>query len=285
VLERTFCHIRGIGEETERRLWSAGITCWEEAIRWQSFRPSWTAHLQESVCHFQKRNATYFADNLPSNQQWRLFWDFRDTCAFIDIETTGFWPGEITTAVLYDGRTIRCYVNGDNLDKFPTDVKDYALLVTYNGKSFDVPFISRFFGIRLAHAHLDLMHPLRSIGLKGGLKGCEKRLGIGRPGLEDVEGDFAVWLWYEYRKRGNVKALETLLAYNMQDTLSLHSLMVHTHNQKVQETPFFVSHSLPRPLLPHVPFRADRDTVERIRNSFFVDPRVSARGYSFHSLL
>src|SRR5262249_37451373 len=160
--------------------------------------------------------------------------DFRDACAFVDIETTGLsrWD-EITTAVLYDARSVRYYVNGDNLKDFPRDVKDYRLLVTYNGRCFDIPFIERVFRIRLPQAHIDLMYPLRSLGLKGGLKGCERQLGIGRPGLEGVDGFVAVLLWNEFRKRKDVKALETLLAYNVQDAVALHALMVHTLNEKV----------------------------------------------------
>src|SRR5262249_37494530 len=152
----------------------------------------------------------------------------------------GLYLAKITTIVLYDGRTIRHYVDGINLDDFLTDVNNYRLLVTYNGKSFDIPFIEGHFRARLSQAHIDLRWLLWGLGLKGGLKGCERQLGIGRPGLEDIDGFAAPLLWSEYR-RGNVKALETLLAYNIKDTLSLHTLMVHAYNQKVKGTPFFDS--------------------------------------------
>jgi uncharacterized protein YprB with RNaseH-like and TPR domain len=269
MLKHTFCHVPGIGEATEGRLWLTGITSWELAVRHASFRQSWVSPIQESIGHYEKRNVCYFAENLPSNQHWRLYWDFRDACAFVDIETTGFWPGEITTAVVYDGRAIRYYVNGVNLDELPRDLKEFALLVTYNGKTFDVPFINRFFGICLPQAHIDLRYLLGSLGLKGGLKGCERQLGHPRPGLENVDGFFAVLLWQEYRRRRNIKALETLLAYNIRDTLSLHSLMVHAHNQKVKATPFSESYFLPTPLLPKVPFEADRIIVELLCRSLY----------------
>jgi uncharacterized protein YprB with RNaseH-like and TPR domain len=188
----------------------------------------------------------------------------------VDIETTGLSQyDEITTAVLYDGRTIRYFVNGTNLDDFPRAVRDYALLVTYNGKTFDIPFIERFFQTRLPHANIDLRYVLHSLGLKGGLKGCERQLGIARSGLKDVDGFFAVLLWQEYRRRRDIKALETLLAYNIQDTMSLHSLMVHAHNLKVKTTPFSDSYCLPPPQLPHAPFQPDHKTVERIQVSYF----------------
>ncbi len=275
MLTNTFCHIRGIGETTERGLWAAGVTSWD-AVQQASGRPphslraSWTRHIQDSVRNYEERNIGYFAEKLPSSQQWRLYRDFRDTCAFVDIETTGLaWNDEITTVALYDGRSVRYYVNGENLDEFPRDLKGYPLLVTYNGKTFDVPIIKRYFGIQLPQAHIDLRYPLRSLGLTGGLKSCERQLGMHRPGMEAIDGFFAVRLWNEYRNKKNVKALETLLAYNIQDALVLHALMVHAHNEKVKATPFSGSHSLPAPSLPEPAFKADDATVERLLHQPF----------------
>jgi hypothetical protein len=146
---------------------------------------------------------------------------------------------------------------------------DYRLLASYNGRSFDIPFIERFFHIRLNQAHIDLMYPLRSLGLRGGLKNCERQFGIARPELEGFDGFFAILLWNEYRKANNHRALETLLAYNIQDTVSLHTLLVHTHNEKVKATPFAGSHCLPRPSLSESPFQADQETVERLQRQLF----------------
>ena len=111
---------------------------------------------------------------------------------------------------------------------------------------------------------IDLRYPLRSLGLNGGLKGCERQLGMARTGLENVDGFLAVLLWREYQLRKNRKALETLLAYNIADTLSLHSLMIHTHNVKLAPTPFSASYFLPQPSLPESPYKADFDTVKGI---------------------
>jgi uncharacterized protein len=271
MLKHTFCHIRGIGETTEQKLWSGGIASWDCAFSQIGIKPSravresWRHYIQESVGNHSNRNLSYFAEKLPFNQHWRLYQDFQDSCAFVDIETTGLSAfDEITTIVLYDGRSVRHYVNGDNLDNFPADVKDCALLVTYNGKCFDIPFIERYFRIQMPQAHIDLRYPLRSLGLKGGLKNCEKHVGLARPGLENVDGFVAIELWKEYRKRKNAKALETLLAYNIQDTLSLHALMVYTHNEKLKATPFAGTHSLPSPSLPSSPFQADHNILARI---------------------
>jgi hypothetical protein len=139
------------------------------------------------------------------------------------------------------------------------------VIITYNGKSFDVPFIERYFGIVLNHAHIDLRYILGSLGYKGGLKFCEIQLGFSRGDLTDMDGFFAVLLWYDFQKNGNEKALETLLAYNIQDVLSLENLMVIAYNLKIKETPFY-RNRLPAPVLPDLPFDVDMETVNRIRN-------------------
>src|SRR5262249_19181600 len=152
-----------------------------------------------------------FDQLLPADQSWRLFRDFRACCAYLDIETTGMAANDqITTIALYHGRTIRHYVQGDNLHHFLLDLAAHRPLVTYNGKSFDVPFIERCLHTRLDQAHIDLRYILRSLGLRGGLKSCEKSLGIQRPGMEELDGFAAVLLWHDYRGRRNPRALETL---------------------------------------------------------------------------
>ena len=132
---------------------------------------------------------------MPAAESWRLFGDFRGDCAYLDIETTGMESfDQITTIALYDGRTIRTYVQGRNLMDFIQDVSAYQVLITYNGKSFDVPFLTRCLHCRLDQAHIDLRHVLASLGVRGGLKSCERQLGLARPGLEDVDGYVAVLL-------------------------------------------------------------------------------------------
>jgi hypothetical protein len=87
-----------------------------------------------------------------------------------------------------------------------------------------------------------------------------------------VDGSVAVLLWHDYERRGNAKALETLLAYNAHDVLNLHWLVVHAHNEHLKRTPFGPRHTLPPPTLPGIPFEPDPDTVARltrVRQSMF----------------
>ncbi len=275
MLQNTFCHIPGIGLKTERQLWDAGILTWEAALNARSplsLRRTETMHrhVHESTMRLEQRDARYFYDRLRSQEHWRLFAAFRHSVAYVDIETTGLGtPGDyITTIALYDGHTVHTYVRGQNLRDFVRDVTRYQLLVTYNGKSFDVPFIRNDLGAPMEHAHIDLRYVLASLGYRGGLKGCEKTLGIDRGDLVDVDGYFAVLLWNDYDSTGNTRALETLLAYNVLDVVNLEALMVIAHNHKLIETPFEESLLLPAPVQPPNPYRADRGTIYRLRSAY-----------------
>ncbi len=272
MLKNTFCHIPGIGKTSERNLWSRGILCWDDVLRTNSIGVSKTGHqllkrrIGESISHLEDNNPKHFSDSLPASDYWRLLPDFRHSTAYLDIETTGLGgPGDyITSIVLYDGKSIFSYVKGRNLDDFRADIARYKVIVTYNGKCFDVPFIENNLRIKMNHAHIDLRYVLKSLGYTGGLKGCEKKLGLSREDLEGIDGFFAVLLWKDFKDKKNEKALETLLAYNVADTVNLETLMFKAYNMKLRETPFLQTHQLAIPQPPQNPFTPDMKTIRRI---------------------
>lgn len=276
MLKNTFLHLNDCTAATEKRLWEAGIRRWEDALCVGVVKTSRTktlsvgAQIEESFRHLENNNPNYFSERLPTKEHWRFFPEFRHSIAYLDIETTGLNFGDtITTIAIYDGERVSCYVQGENLSDFLRDIARYSLLVTYNGKCFDVPFIERFFGVKLPHVHLDLMYVLRSLGYKGGLKGCEKQLGLDRGELEGVDGFFAVLLWRDYKKTKNLKALETLLAYNVQDVVNLETLLTICYNKKIAETPFNESNLLTFSEAPRLPFAADEETIRRLQRQGF----------------
>jgi len=276
MLKNTFQHIPGIGEITEEKIWDLGI------LSWDSFRHPYPdmlpegkisiieRYLKESEKHLSKNDPAYFSGLIPSGLQWRMFPEFRDLAVYLDIETTGLgYYDSITTIALFDGRSISWYVNGQNLDDFVKDIFKYRLIISYNGKSFDIPFIERFFSIKLDHAHIDLRFVLSSLGYKGGLKACETALGIDRGDIKGIDGFFAVLLWNDYLKNKNQKSLETLLAYNIEDVVNLEKLMTIAYNMNISNTPFS-SLKLHEPQLPlQIPFKADKETVGRIKDRYF----------------
>ena len=265
----------GVGIKAEQRLWAEGVVSWEavgqaEAALGARRRERVARHLEESQRQLAANNPGFFSQTMPASEHWRLYPAFRASVAYVDIETTGLGgPGDhITTIALYDGRSIRHYVHGQNLAEFARDIQAYRLLVTYNGKCFDLPMLRRSFGMPLDQAHIDLRYLLASLGYKGGLKGCERRLGLDRGDLADVDGYFAVLLWHDYRRRGNLDALETLLAYNIRDVVNLEPLLIKAYNLKAAQTPFGPSVALAPPTSPPEPFRAHAPTVARLMRQY-----------------
>ena len=117
-------------------------------------------------------------------------------------------------------------------------------------------------------AHIDLRYVLAGLGYKGGLKACERSLGLDRGDLAEVDGSFAVLLWNEYKRRQNAQALETLLAYNIRDVVNLEALLIEAYNRKVAAMPFGSSLVLAPAPPPPEPFRAHEPTVRRLKAAY-----------------
>jgi uncharacterized protein YprB with RNaseH-like and TPR domain len=276
MLKNSFCHVPGIGAVYERQLWSLGVSSWDSVLNGYSSKltgrrfSSLSRHIERSICELESQNASFFSKCLPSEEHWRMFPEFRHSVAYLDIETTGLRSGEnvITTIAVYDGRDVRCYVQGRDLAEFGDDIQKYKLLVTYSGKCFDVPVIEQTLHVRLDAAHIDLRYVLNSLGYMGGLKVCEKQFGIDRGDLDGVDGYYAVLLWKEYVRNGDEHALETLMAYNVEDVVNLETLLVGAYNQKLGSTPFFDSHRQVLPAAPASPYHAHPETLRHIRQTY-----------------
>ncbi len=181
-----------------------------------------------------ENDAAFFARNIPRSETWRMYADFRHNAAFLDIETTGLSPDYsiITLVGILDREGYHAFVYDQNLSDLREALEQYDLIVTYNGASFDLPFIERHFGSLFNHTpHIDLRFVLSRMGLKGGLKSIERRLGVGRPSeLSSLDGYDAVRMWRMW-SRGNHGALDTLIRYNAEDVFSLPKLAEIAYNR------------------------------------------------------
>src|SRR5688500_18598245 len=103
MLRHTFCHLPGIGPKIEQKLWATGVHSWADlsaqcpASGSGSRRP-WAELVEEAQRHLDEQRPDYFTSRLPAAQLWRLFKDFRESCAYLDIETTGL-GGQIRPGV------------------------------------------------------------------------------------------------------------------------------------------------------------------------------------------
>ncbi len=235
MLRSTFQHLPWVGAVTEAFLWSRGITDWSALERAEEVSGLSKQRLEQvrrelrrSDEALQAGNAEYFARNLPGSEHWRLYSSFPQRTAFLDIETTGLSPREgiVTCLTVHGGGRTRSLVQGEDLEEIGAVLRPFALLVTFNGRGFDVPFLEAHLpDLRLPPAHADLRWLLLRLGQRGGLKIIERRLGLGnREGVEGVDGLEAVRLW-EAHRRGVPGALERLVKYNRADTENLEPLM------------------------------------------------------------
>ena len=95
----------------------------------------------------------------------------------------------ITVIGLFDGQRTKVFIRDINLPEFEKEIQDYSVVITFNGKRFDIPFIRRVFGgLPPFLANIDLMYPLKKLGYRGGLKAIEKQMGVERDGvLKEVD--------------------------------------------------------------------------------------------------
>lgn len=184
---------------------------------------------------------------LPSVEQWRLWSEFRDEACFVDIETN--YQHNITVLGISDGTRVWQFVRHHNLNE--RDVKNvlsqFKVIVTFNGASFDLPIIRRYFKNALPNVpHIDLRHAGARVGLKGGLKRIEEEIGIARTeDTQGVSGADALKLWTAYRQTGQKRFLDLLLEYNAEDIVNLKPLADHVYNRLESQTSKLLKRTLP----------------------------------------
>ena len=170
------------------------------------------------------------------------------TAVFVDIETTGLAGGAGTTAFLVGAgyfidepavfRLDQCFMRDfDDEEAMLLYLQDIFVrvetVVTFNGKTFDVPLLrSRFISNRLpfrldAALHYDLIHAVRRI-FKLRLKDCSlanverEVLNIRRHG--DIPGAEIPQVWFDYLRTRDAHVLPRVFNHHRNDVVSLVAL-------------------------------------------------------------
>jgi hypothetical protein len=248
MLQNSFVLLDGIGRQREASLWRQGITTWEGFI--EGPRPRGISDEKkkamdaELICARQKleeRDSPYFAARMSRRELWRCLGEFGRSVAFLDIETTGISPwSPITLVGVYDGSRTHTLIRGRDLNSqnLKAILGSVDMMVTFNGASFDIPMIeSQFPGTLPRVPHVDLKHPLRRLGLVGGLKKIERELYIQRDRrVEYMTGEDAVYLWRLWEKHGKRNALDLLVEYNTEDCRNLKTLADHAYRSLKKQT-------------------------------------------------
>lgn len=244
MLKSTFIHIPGIGPAAERKLWDKGLLDWDRLER--AVPELYTGDkaltvsefLRQSNQAYVKRDLHYFYRSFPRDALWRLVPECLDGVAYLDIETTGMGHPpqcESTTITFYfRGEVYQEHEHAKKEKLIRWILEECTMICTFFGESFDVPFLTREYGIPFKKAHIDLCFWLKRLGYKGGLKRVQKLFkDIPERQSLDIDGFDAVRLW-RLHERGMSGALETLLTYNAEDTVVLEPLLVKAYNLELE---------------------------------------------------
>ncbi|MBP7735871.1 MAG: ribonuclease H-like domain-containing protein [Spirochaetes bacterium] len=230
MIQGCFRHIHGIGPKTASRLNDLGFLAWEDCFSRESSIPfngkkrkKFLEEIRRSIESYDSRDIGYFTESFPTSEQWRILGEYLPGATFIDVETTGLSWNYCHASVIaaYHRGELHAFVYGENLDDFLYLADESELLVTYNGTSFDIPFIEKTFNIpSLNRPHVDLRWIAWHKGYHGGLKSIERRLGIQRPPqVEGIDGFEAVDLYYRWQQ-GDPLSRDLLVSYCEADVLS-----------------------------------------------------------------
>jgi len=164
-----------------------------------------------------------------------------------DTETTGLAGGTGTRAFMigvgdwHEGRfrerqLLISTLGGEAamLDCFASWLRPDAVLVSYNGKSYDSPLLKTRFRLHQRAcpleglAHIDLLHPVRR-RWRGAWENC--RLATAERQLlqvvrdDDLPGSEAPAAWLGYLRGGSAQALHRVASHNSQDLRSLGGIL------------------------------------------------------------
>ena len=172
------------------------------------------------------------------------------TALFFDLETTGLSGGTGTVPFNIglgyyksDKFVVAQYFLGElasesrmieELSEFLADM-DFQSIVTFNGKTYDVPLLETRFILQRKPfplsdlPHLDFLFPARSLW-QHKVENCRlsylarEVLNTGRE--EDIPSAEVPWRYFQYLQTGNFELIEPVLYHNAEDILSLLGLLI-----------------------------------------------------------
>ena len=214
MIRRTFQLISGIGPWREKDLWARGIESWD-AMRIggaselpRALHDELLARIDRAEAALDRGDLGKLVQLLPPREHWRLWPLVADEALCLDIEAEDAGERHRPTVIgCLDGETLVTFIRTRDLDRLPERLAARRVWVTFNGASFDLPVLRRTFPeLACPVLHLDLKPLCRRIGLGGGLKSVEDRLGIARPPhLLGRSGMDAVRLWRTYQATGDIE--------------------------------------------------------------------------------
>lgn len=236
--------VYGIGPVWERRLKQQGYLTIDDLRkhpRWQSSANQFLELIEDNdIGSLQNWLWRYLPKSHPLVHYLASFCREEDF-TILDIETLGLFGRAIVLLGVAKPKKnvidIHQYLLRDIPDEpgalweFISHLNEKAAMITFNGRSFDVPFIRErlgFYGMEasLNNPHFDLLHFSRR-AWRDQLPDCrlgtlEKHLGVQRD--VDIPSALVPEFYETYLKTGNVGPLVAIVEHNKQDLLTLISL-------------------------------------------------------------
>lgn len=229
----------GIQFKTEKKIWEQGINDWDCFLNTNRIRG--ISKIRKDIFDKEilgakqalKNEDLEFFCKWPSSHNWRLYDYFKDETLFLDIEV-GKTQKDIIIVGMFDGFNTKVMIKCYNLDKrlLLKELEKYKLLITFNGSSFDIPALEKYFGFKLNIPHIDLKHLCLKLGLKGGLKAVEKKLNVYRP--KHLRGH-PIDLWKAFMASGNKEYLDLMIQYNEEDVVNLKLIIDYCYKKLIEE--------------------------------------------------
>jgi len=184
---------------------------------------------------------------IANNKSTKLNDEIIGNLLFIDTETTGLMGGTGTVSFLIGAGyftagdfVIEQYLMRDYdeeaamLQDFKEIMGNHNIIVSFNGKSFDLPLIkTRLIMNRFDRPnydyHLDLLHSARRLWSfldSCSLKSLERNI-LNFERIDDVPGHLIPGLYFEFLENKNLELLAPVLEHNIYDILSLVTLFTH----------------------------------------------------------
>jgi uncharacterized protein YprB with RNaseH-like and TPR domain len=239
TLESDFKLLYGVGDALASKLYAEGY----QSLHDLTMHSRWGRAARDLLHQIDQGNVERLAAYGASDLQLLSFFQ-PERVLFIDIETTGLYninPAFLVGVLQFwnGGGRIRQFLARDYseekaiLQAASTHLGQAALIASYNGKSFDLPYLKgrmRFHQLTGTDAmfHIDLLRSTRR-SYKHTLPNCrlltiEKFL-LATERLDDLPGSMVADYYHRFVETGDQACIQAILKHNAIDLLSMAKLL------------------------------------------------------------
>lgn len=227
--------VHGIGPRVAERLRSEGLI----SLRHLVGHPRFGREAALILRAIERKDTLALLNRGASDADLLSFYEPTDI-VFLDIETTSLYNSQpLFLAGLLctdrDGLSLRQFFarsyeeEAALIEAVIAELQPFRVLVTYNGRSFDLPYLNgraaaHRIDSRLCRVHLDLLHHARR-RYRSDLPDCKlvtvQENILGQMRGEDVPGEMVPRLYHDFVRTQNPEVIRVVIEHNAMDLLAL----------------------------------------------------------------